>query len=496
MKNSEEKKEHCNQAQTNRREFLKKSASIIGAITIIPSHVVFSKSELRKKDGSLIRKATVAPSEKVNLACCGIGHRGGEIMRDFENTGMVNFAVLCDVDMGGKHTIPRLAKHPKLPRFQDFREMFDKMAGKFDAVSIGTPDFSHFPIAILAMSMGKHVYVEKPLTRTFNESELLIKAAKKFKVATQMGNQGHCQDNYYQFKAWVEAGIIKDVTEITASMNGGRRWHGWDTSITRFPKGQRIPETMDWDTWLMTAQHHDYHRIFVNGQWRCWYDFGNGALGDWGAHIWDTFHQFLELGLPYEVDPIKIEGHNPLFYPQASTLAFKFPKRDKMPPVTVTWYDGKKNNPLVPEGYGNLEIDSNFSPINGRVLPAKELPAGKIIYGKDLTFKGASHGSTLTIIPEEKAKDMASKLPEYHKSKTNHFANFLLACKGQEKCLSPFEISGPLSQVFTLGTMAQKLNTKLIFDRKKKQITNNELANQLLVGTPPRKGWEEFYKLV
>lgn len=485
MRNREEKKEHCNHAHNNRREFLKKSASIIGAITIVPSHVVFSKPEQRRKDGSLIKKATVAPSDKVNLACCGIGQQGGAIMRDLHNTGLVNFVALCDVNMGGPKTLKSLEKFPKLPRFQDFRKMFDKMDKEFDAVSVGTPDFSHFPIAILAMSMGKHVYVEKPLARTFNESELLIKAAKKFKVATQMGNQGHCQDNYYQFKAWVEAGIIENVTEITASMNGGRRWHGWNTNITRFPKGQPIPETMDWDTWLMTAQHHDYHRNFVDGQWRCWYDFGNGALGDWGAHIWDTFHQFLELGLPYEVDPVKIEGHNPLFYPQASTLAFKFPKRGKMPPVTVTWYDGKKNMPPVPEGYGDLEADPNIPPINGKIVPAKELPAGKIIYGKDLTFKGASHGSTLTIIPEEKAKDMASKLPEYHKSTTDHFSNFLLACKGEEKCLSPFEVSGPLSQVFTLGTMTQKLNTKLIFDRKKKQITNNKLANQLLVGTPP-----------
>jgi len=495
MKNKREKKEP-NHTHSNRRNFLKKSAATIGAITIVPSHVVFSKPEQREREDRLIRKARVVPSDKVNLACCGIGHRGGEIMRDFENTDLASFVALCDVDMGARHTLARLKKHPNLPRFQDFREMFDKVADSFDAVTVGTPDFSHFPIAMLAMSQGKHVYVEKPLTRTFHESELLIKAAQKYKVATQMGNQGHCQDNYYQFKAWVEAGIIKDVTEITAHMNGRRRWTGWDTNITSFPPAQPIPKTLDWDTWLMTAQHHDYHRNFVNGQWRCWYDFGNGALGDWGAHIWDTFHQFLELGLPYEIDPVKIEGHNPLFYPQASTIAFKFPQRRHMPPVTVTWYDGYTNNPPVPEGYGTLEADPNIPPVNGKIVPAKELPAGKIIYGKDLTFKGASHSSTLTIIPKDKAKDMASKLPQHHKSRTNHFANFLLACKGQEKCLSPFEVSGPLSQVFTLGTMAMKLNARLLFDRKTKQITNNPLANQLLVGTPPRKGWEEFYRLV
>jgi len=124
------------------------------------------------------------------------------------------------------------------------------------------------------------------------------------------------------------------------------------------------------------------------------------------------------------------------------------------------------------------------------------LNPGKIIYGKDLTFKGGSHGSTLSIIPEEAAKDMAPQLPEVPESPSNHFANFLLACKGEEKCRSSFDIAGPLSQVFTLGVMAQQLNTTIAFDRKKKQITNNRMANEMLEGAPPRKEWEEFYKLV
>jgi hypothetical protein len=479
----------------NRRGFIKKSALVLGALTVIPSHVIFAKPELRDKNGTLIRRASVAPSDKVNLAAIGIGHRGAEIMRDLNNTGLVNFTVLCDVDMGGPQTLPALEQLPDLPRFHDFRVMFDKKHKEFDAVSVGTPDHSHFPISILAMSMGKHVYCEKPLTRTFEESELLIRASKKYKVATQMGNQGHCQDNYYQFKSWVEEGIIKEVTEIAAHMNGGRRWTGWDTSITKYPPPMPIPDTLDWDTWLMASQYHFYNKDFVNGQWRSWYDFGNGALGDWGAHIWDTFHQFLDLGLPYEVDPVKIEGHNPLFYPQASTIDFKFPKRGKMPPVKVIWYDGPGNSPAVPEGYGNLEADPNIPLIDGKIVPSKDIGAGKIIYSKDLTFKGGSHGSTLTIIPEEKALEMEPKLPDYYKSTTDHFTNFLLACKGEEETLSPFEVAGPLSQVFTLGTLAQKLNTKLLFDRKTKQIINNPVANKLLA-PEPRKGWEEFYKMV
>lgn len=481
--------------EESRRKFIKRTAVTFGAITVVPSHVLFSKPEVVNKEGKVIRNASVVPSDKVNMACCGIGNRGGEIMRDLYKTGLVNFVALCDVDMGAPHTVKSIEAHPKAKRFQDFREMFDKIENEFDAVSVGTPDFSHFPITMLAMSKGKHVYVEKPMARTFNEVELMINGAKKYKVATQMGNQGHSEGNYFQFKAWVEAGIIKDVTEITAHMNGRRRWHGWDTSMTKFPNGEPVPETLDWDTWLMTAQHHDYIKDFVNGQWRCWYDFGMGALGDWGAHIMDTAHQFLNLGLPYEVDPVKIVGHNPLFFPQETTLAFRFPERGEMPPVTINWYDGMNNIPQVPEGYGTLDVDPNIPPpSNGKVQPAK-LGAGKIIYSKELMFKGGSHGSTLSIIPEEKAKDMASKLPEVPKSQSNHFANFLLACKGEEKCRSSFDIAGPLSQVFTLGTMAQQLNTKILFDREKKVVTNNSLANQMLAGKPPRKGWKEFYKL-
>ena len=166
-----------------------------------------------------------------------------------------------------------------------------------------------------------------------------------------------------------------------------------------------------------------------------------------------------------------------------------------MPPVEVTWYEGQKNIPPVPAGYGVSELDPNIpAPSNGQIQPASLNP-GKIIYSKDLIFKGGSHGSLLSIIPEEKAREMASRLPEVPPSPSNHYKNFLLACKGQEQARSPFSVAGPLSQVFTLGVMAQRLNTKLQFDRKKKRFTNNDLANKLLSDLPPREGWEEFYRM-
>lgn len=434
--------------------------------------------------------------EKVKIAYIGIGNRGQQIIEAFDKTGMVVVVALCDVDMGAKHTQKVMAMYPQAKLFRDFRKLFDEAGNLFDAVAIATPDHSHFPISMLALASGKHVYVEKPLARTFYEAELLMEAARKRPhLATQVGNQGHSEANYFQFKAWMDAGIIKDVTAITAHMNNARRWHKWDSNIHRFPTGQQLPPDMDWDSWLCAAEHHDYHPDYHLGQWRCWYDFGMGALGDWGTHLLDTAHEFLELGLPYEISMLYANGHNDYFYPYSSTILFRFPQRKGMPPVDVTWYDGLDNLPPLPDGYGSSVGADNVPTTNQGNTASKKLQPGKIIYTKDLIFKGGSHGSTLSIIPEERAREMADRLPEVPKSPSNHFENFLLACQGREKTRSPFEINGVLSQVFSLGVIAQRLNTQLFFDPRTKQITNNAFANAMLTGIPPRKGWDEFYKL-
>ena len=450
--------------------------------------------------GDLLHAQTASPKkgrgDKVKIAYIGIGNRGEQIIEDFARTGMVEVVALCDVDMGAKHTQKIMAKYPKAKQFRDFRQMFDKAGNEFDAVAIATPDHSHFPISMLALASGKHVYVEKPLARTFYEAEPLMQAAlKRPNLVTQVGNQGHSEANYFQFKAWMDAGIIKDVTAITAHMNNPRRWHKWDTNIYKLPSGQQLPKDLDWDTWLGVTPYHEYNKDYHLGQWRCWYDFGMGALGDWGAHILDTAHEFLELGLPYEVTMQYAKGHNDYFFPYSSTILFRFPQRKGMPPVDITWYDGLDNLPPIPAGYGVSGLDPNIPVTNQGDTPKSKLNPGKIIYTKDLIFKGGSHGSTLSIIPEEKAKEMADKLPKVPKSPSNHFENFLLACNGIEKTRSPFEINGVLSQVFSLGVMAQRLNTQLFFDPRTKQITNNEFANAMLAGLPPRKGWDEFYKL-
>lgn len=197
-----------------RRNFLKTMALTSAGLAIGPGEMLNAKSY----------RQVVGANQKVNIAYVGIGNRGQQIIEDFEKTGMVNVVALCDVDMGAQHTQKVMGMYPKAKRFRDFREMFDKAGKEFDAVAIATPDHSHFPISMMAMSYGKHVYVEKPMARTFYEAELMIQAAKKYpNVVTQVGNQGHSEANYFQFKAWMDAGIIKDVTAVTAHMNNPRR---------------------------------------------------------------------------------------------------------------------------------------------------------------------------------------------------------------------------------------------------------------------------------
>ncbi len=460
----------------SRRHFLK-TALATGAVLPFVTRPLFAQG---------------SPNAKVNLACIGIGNRGAEIINELAKTGLANIVALCDVDMGAKQTLPILTKYPDAPRFQDFRQMFDKMGKEIDAVCIGTPDFSHFPIAMLAMSLDKHVYVEKPMAHSFKQVDLMVAAEKKYKVACQMGNQGHSEANFFQFKAWTEAGIVSDVKSITAFMNNPRRWHG--KVFDDFLPAQPIPETMDWDLWTATARKHPFNNGYHNGEWRSWFDFGNGALGDWGAHIIDTAHRFLNLGLPTEVIPT-LEGHSRFIFPQASTLVFRFPAREGMPALDLTWYDGTENLPPLPENFGAAVVDPNIPPPSTGAIDTKRNPPGKVIYGGELTFKGGSHGTTLVILEKDKAKDLASKMPEVPKSPSNHFKNFLLACKGEEECRSPFHIAGPLCQAMELGIIAQQVNSKLVFDPKTRRITNHIFANELLDGPPPRKEWEQFYKL-
>ena len=471
---------------STRREFLKGVGLATAGLSMNPASVFAMTSGETKQ----------AKSEKVKIAYIGIGNRGQQNIDEFAKTNMVDVVALCDVDIKGKQCEKALSMYPNAKRFTDFRKLFEEYSDHFDAVAASVPDHIHFFVAMMALKYGKHIYLEKPMVRTFQEAELLIEMAKRHpEIATQVGNQGHSEANYFQFKAWQEAGIIKDVTAVTAHMNNDRRWHKYDPDMIKMPEGDPIPDGMDWDTWHGGVRYHNYSAKFHQGDWRSWYDFGMGALGDWGAHILDTVHEFLNLGLPYEINLLYSKCHTAFFYPYSSTILFRFGARGNMPPCDVTWYDGVENLPPLPAGYGKSELAAGIPTTNQGVYKEEKLNPGKIIYSRDLIFKGGSHGSTLKIIPEEKAKEMADKLPEVPKSPSNHYVNFLRACQGTEKTRSPFEINGVLSQVFCLGVIAQRLNTQLFFDPRTKQFTNNAFANAMLSGMPPRRGWEDFYKI-
>lgn len=266
---------------TTRRDFLKTMGASAAAMAIGGIGTAFATPKTSKETAA-------AKGDKVKIAYIGIGNRGAQNIDEFARTGMVDVTVLCDIDMGAEHTQKAMNMYPKAKRFRDFREMFEKASADFDAVCASVPDHMHFPVAMMAMAHGKHIYLEKPMCRTFLEGELMMEMARKHpEVVTQVGNQGHSEGNYFQFKAWKDAGIIKDVTAITAHMNNPRRWHNYDEHIPHMPGFEPMPRDIDWDLWTGPCAYHGYSEKYHQGNWRCWYDYGMGASVT-GARICST----------------------------------------------------------------------------------------------------------------------------------------------------------------------------------------------------------------
>ncbi len=452
-------------SRLNRRDLLKQSLLASTAATFLPNYA----------------SGEVAKNDLLNLAVIGCANRGAAIGSGAVGHKMTQCVALCDVVPSRAEGFKKnmKGKCDEAAVFDDFREMFQQMGDKIDVCTIGVPDHAHFPIAMLAMSLGIHVYVEKPLAHTFHECELLIAAEKKYGVMCQMGNQGHSSGQRLQFQSWVDEGVIKNVRRVDACMNKGRRWHPWG-DVQSFPEAEEMPAGMNWDVWAGTAPKRAYNRKFDPGNWRGWYDYGNGAFGDWGPHTLDTVHRFLNLDLPHTIRAEKILKPNDFIYPHATTIAFDFPERGPdMPEMTINWYDGVKNRPSAEEDF--------------------KIPAcGKAIYSDDLTFVGGTHSASLKIVGGANQKEVTANLPgpSVSKTSTNHMDNFIRAAAGLDpSCNSSFAISGPLTQVFMLGCIAQRLGENLEFDHETRQITNNTRANELLKGNPPREGWQEYYKL-
>ena len=460
---------------TNRRGFLS-ALLAVGAAPLLPG--CFSPKAYRSNG-------------KVRLAAIGCGAQAWYDLKELaKNEDLCEVVALCDTDIEAPHTLEALQRFPTLPRFRDFRMMFDKMADQIDAVLVGTPDHSHFCAAMHAIKLGKHVYVEKPLAHSFLECQLLMEAEEESGVVCQMGNQGHSGDNYYQYRDYYEQGVIKDVTKVVSHMNMQRRWHKWGGKTASYPKAEKLPKTLDWNAWLSAAPYHDFSKDLAYGEWRCWFDYGNGCMGDWGAHILDTIHRFtLQGDLPTEVKISNVTGWNPFVFPIQDTLTMTFPAKGRHGDVTLEWWEGLDNQPKAPEGF-RFDSNEGLFPANNAndgLIDPKLKPGKEIYQAYGTIWQGLSHASTLKRVGSKE------KLPAYEKAHNSHWRNFLLACRGEEEAKSPFRVTAPLSQIFCLGVIAQRLNRGFKFDPATGTCPDDEDVNRLLKGPAPRPGWEEYY---
>ncbi len=474
-------------SRLTRRSFIRKSAATTFGFTILPSYLALGKVD---------SAGNVPPSQRLNMGCVGIGNRANAVIGGLTKKGTAVPVAFADVDyFNSERAEKTLEAFPDVPRFEDFRVMLDKMGNDIDAVSVVTPDHTHFVIALEAMRRGKHVYVEKPLTHTFRESELLMQAEKKYKVVTQMGNQGHTSGGAEQFKQMVKGGVTKDINKIEAFFKPFKHPGIWfyepELRIDDYPAAEAMPESLtNWDLWCGPCEKKPFNHLYHPQLWRAFHLYGCGIFGDWGAHILDFVHDFLELGLPERVEKIEMLDHNKIIFPRRSQLSMHFPKRGKgMPAVDLVWKDGYGMKPKVPEQYWDKRSDGSLK------APTMDATGSTLLHRKDGKFViyRASHAKPSSLHPRIAMKEFAEYVKQ-PKVTQSHQENFVQACLGNGKTTSPFHISGELTQLLHLGVACQYLNDSFDFDRKTKCVIGNARAQALLDGPEPRKGWKEYYQ--
>ncbi len=446
----------------SRRDFLRKSAIAAAGFTIIPS---FAVSGLGHK----------APSDKLNIVGVGIGGKGHPNLVGMNTENIVG---LCDVDW--KYSTNCFNDFPKAKKYWDWRRMFEEMGNSFDAVMVATADHSHAAIAATALSMGKHVYCQKPLTHSVYESRLLTKLAAKHKVATQMGNQGNSGDGVREVCEWIWNGEIGEVTEVHA-------WTDrpiWPQGLQRPTDIMKAPDTMNWDLFIGPAPMRPFHSIYSPWNWRGWWDFGTGAFGDMACHVLDPVYQSLKLGYPE-----KVSGSSTLMNtesaPQAETVQFDFPSREKiskvnMPAVKVHWYDGGilPNRPdLLPEGE-NLMADGL---------------GGCIFVGSTDTLICGCGGFNARLLSGRVplVKPYLRRIPgAIGYVDGPHEQDWIRACKespeNRIEGTSNFGYAGPFNEMVLLGVLAirlQGLNKTLKWDAQNMKFTNISANEELKIVT-------------
>jgi predicted dehydrogenase len=434
------------------------------AFMIVPRHVLGGPGH-------------TAPSEKLNIAGIGVGGQGASDLRGVDSQ---NIVALCDVDW--RHAAGTFRRYPNARKYKDFRKMLDKEDKNIDAVTVATPDHIHAPASMAAIKRGKHVYCEKPLTHSVYEARKIAEAAREYKVATQMGNQGQAKEGPRLMCEYIWDGAIGPVREAhvwTDRPLKGLNAVYWPQGVDRPKEKPPVPDTLDWDLWLGPAPWRPYHPAYLPFNWRGWWDFGTGALGDIGCHALSPVFKALKLGHPTSVEAISTLVNNETYpvanetYPVASAVHYQFPARGDMPPVKLTWYDGGMRPPRPDELEDNRRIGTN----------------GALLIGD----KGKMLGEIL--IPETRRIEYG-KPPEVLPRSPGHHKEWINACKGGKPAGSNFpDHAGILAEGVLLGNVAlrpelrEKMNrTKLLWDGPNLKITNVPEANEFL-HRKYRDGW-------
>ncbi len=480
--------------ESSRRQFLQTGALAAAGFMIVPRHVLGGKG-------------FIAPSDKLNIAGVGVAGKGFSDTNNAFNNGANNIVALCDIDWSRDQVKANFNKHPNAKRYKNFREMLDKEGKTIDAVTVSTADHTHAVVAMAAMQMGKHVYVQKPMTHNIYEARMLTEAARKYKVVTQMGNQGASNPAQQQMVDWVKKGLIGNVHTINFWTNRPV----WPQGIP-VPQTSTPPDDVDWDLWIGPAQKVGYSPGYHPFKWRGWWNFGAGALGDIGCHIMDVPFRTLGISYPTSVEcsvgAVFMKDWQPEYIPEgcppSSQVMMQFePTKTNKSPITMTWSDGgiKPFRPaFLPDGEPLSDDGGN----NGMFMIGDKglLMCG--LYGmnpKIYTKSGEKYE-----VPKEDRNNLNLKLPEW-----GHQVLWADACKAgfnskEHKGLtSSFDFSGPLTETVLMGNLAIRsynLRTakadgrnydypgrkKLLWDGKTMKITNFDDANQF-VSRQYREGW-------
>lgn len=465
----------------SRRAFLNNAAFAAAGLAVVPRHVLGGKG-------------FIAPSDKLNIAAVGIGGMGNSNLRAV--AGTENIVALCDVDWEFAGRV--FEAYPNAKRYKDYRQMLDTQKD-IDAVIVATPDHTHAVIASAAMDLGKHVYVQKPLTHSVHEARMLVAKAKETGVVTQMGNQGHSSDDARKINEWIEQGAIGDVHEVhvwtnrpvvfwaqgipaparSASLPGDIGWRKNDIDkrlAAAMAGNYPVPNTLDWDLFLGPSPEVPYHPVYHPFTWRGWVNWGTGALGDMGAHLIDHPFWALDLQAPTTVET-RFSPFNKESFPLATMTYYEFPARGNKPPVKLIWYDGG----LLPPRPEELEPGEKVNP-----------DGGVMYFGTKGKLMHETYGSNPRLLPKSLADSVGEPrkvLPRVPNGSRGHEMNWVNACKGEGETVSPFSFAGPLTETMLLGLVSLMVDgQKIEWDSANMRVTNIDEANQY-VSPAYRKGW-------